>query len=148
MAGPGHFSQRYEVWYMEITDTGPAQLFSDHRFYLINKSDLSKWYILNNMLKNIRERTRLQYFTPDILVSTAFLFFSKFSQNTHRTSRKDTWNWAILLVNCKCYHSSSVWNIEYSIIYLPHYSRVTAVKHWQCQSGKELYFLMIIRGSK
>lgn len=54
-----------------------GKLFNDHEFYLINKSALSKWCMLNSILRNIKKEWRL-YFTLFILVSTALVFLGSF----------------------------------------------------------------------
>lgn len=61
-------------------DTAPGKLFNDHKFYLINKSDLSKWCMLNSIFKNIKKERewRRLYFTLFILVSTALVFLASF----------------------------------------------------------------------
>lgn len=105
-----------------------GKLFNDHKFYLINKSALSKWCMLNSILRNIKKRMETIFHSFHSCLYCLSIF-RKFSQNSHRTSRKDTWNRAIFLLNCKRYHSSSLWDIEYSIIYL-----LPLFSHSSCQT--------------
>lgn len=126
-------------------DTASGKQFNDHKFYLINKSTLSKWCMLNSILKNIKKGMETIFHSFHSCLYCLSIF-SKFSQNSHRTSRKDTWNWAIFLLNCKCYHSSSLWDIEYSIIYLlPLFSHNSYQIRMKNDDGKGLHFLVSIR---
>lgn len=58
-------------------DTASGKLFNDHKFYLINKSALSRWCMLNSIFKNIKKEWR-PYFTLFILVSTVLVFLASF----------------------------------------------------------------------